>query len=148
MEPGASHPEIASADAPAKTPAWQFSLRALLIATTIASACLAVGVHFAGFIFVVVVVGLIQAAMLLGADWLIRPANRRALAFVTAGSWIVLGSGLLIIGASQLYGAIGSNDAAAAWTLGSCLVAGGISCYYLAAKRWRSLTQPDRADQS
>jgi hypothetical protein len=146
MEPGASHSEIANADGHATARTWQFSLRSLLIATTIVSVCLAIGVHFAGLIFAVAAVGLTQAAMLLSADWLIRPQNRRALAFVTAGSWIVLGSSLLVIGGGQVYGAFKSDDARAAWMLGGCLIAGGLSCYLLAAKRWRSLTQADRAD--
>jgi len=148
LEPSATHPENASADVLAKSPAWQFSLRSLLIATTIVSICLAIGVHFAGLMFAVAAVGLTQAAMLLSADWLIRPQNRRALAFVTAGSWIVLGSSLLAIGAGQLYGALQSEDARTAWMLGGCLIAGGSSCYLLAAKRWRSLTQPDMGGRS
>jgi len=123
-----------------KTP-LQFSVRALLIATAIVSLCLAVGVHFAGVVFVIVTVGLLQAATFLAADWLNQPANRSALAFVTAGTWLALGSGLIVIGGSQIYGVIGDDDATATWTLGLCLIAGGAFCYYIASRRWRGLSR-------
>jgi len=67
-------------------PEWQFSLRRLLIATTVVSLCLAVGTYLAGVAFIIFAVVLIEVATLLSVDWLIRPANRPLLAFVTAGS--------------------------------------------------------------
>lgn len=116
---------------------WQFSLRSLLALTTIVSVCLAVGVHFAGFMFVVVAVGLLQATILLSADWLIRPANRRVLAFVTAGSWIVMGSGLLTIGCNLIYDAVAAKgDSASASVLGAGLIFVAVLCYGIAARRW------------
>src|SRR3954463_8190863 len=76
---------------------WQFSLRSLLIATTAVSVVMVLGMYLVGIAFVVFGIVLIQATILLAGDWLIRPANRRLLAFVTAGSWMVAGSGLLMI---------------------------------------------------
>ena len=124
---------------PPAAPVWQFSLRTLLIVTALVSVCLAIGVHFAGFMFALVVIGLIQVATLLSADWLIRPQNRRALAFVAAGSWIVLGSGLLIVGVREFFLFYGTKSEPAKWMFTWCLVGAGVSCYYIAAKRWRRL---------
>ncbi|HEY3393835.1 MAG TPA: hypothetical protein VGK58_14080 [Lacipirellulaceae bacterium] len=130
----------------ASTPTWQFSVRTLLIVTALVSVCLAVGVHYAGFMFALVVIGLIQVATLLSADWLIRPQNRRALAFVTAGSWIVLGSGLLIVGAREILLRVGINSGIAGWIFACSMVMIGIYCYYIAAKRWRRLTSRSFAE--
>jgi hypothetical protein len=124
---------------PPAAPVWQFSLRTLLVVTALVSVCLAIGVHFAGFMFALVVIGLIQITTLLSADWLIRPENRRALAFVTAGSWIVLGSGILIIGIREVFLGIGTDGDAGAWIFAWCLIVIGLGCYYIAAKRWRRL---------
>jgi hypothetical protein len=118
-------------------PTWQFSLRTLLIVTAFVSVCLAIGVHFAGVMFALALIGLIQVATLLSADWLIRPQNRRALAFVTAGSWMVLGSGLFIVGVREIYARIGAAGETAGWVFAGCMVGIGIYCYYIAAKRWR-----------
>ncbi len=120
-------------------PEWQFSLRSLFAVTTIVSIVLALGTYFAGFVFVVAVVALIQVATLLAADWLIRPANRRALAFVTAGSWIVLGSGVAIIAFLQFYWAY-ANRSSLQWFFGNCLTVAAVVCFYTAAHRWRKLT--------
>jgi hypothetical protein len=79
----------ASPDRAAVPREWQFSLRSLLLATTVVSICLAIGTYFAGVAFAVFVLVLLQVAMLFSVDWLIRPANRRMLAFVAAGSWII-----------------------------------------------------------
>ena len=121
------------------TRAWQFSLRTLLIVTAALSVCLAIGVHFAGVMFALAFATLVQVGMLLSADWLIRPENRRALAFVTAGSWIVLGSGILIIGIREVFLGIGTDGDAGAWIFAWCLIVIGLGCYYIAAKRWRRL---------
>jgi hypothetical protein len=137
-EPNAD--ESVAAGSP-QTPAWQFSLRTLLIVTAALSVCLAIGVHFAGVMFALAFAALVQVGMLLSADWLIRPQNRRALAFVTAGSWIVLGSGLLIVGIREVFLRIGTDGDAGAWIFAWCLIGIGIGCYYIAAKRWRRLTR-------
>jgi hypothetical protein len=118
-------------------PAWQFSLRSLLIATALVSVILALGVHLTGFMFALVVIGLVQVATLLSADWLIRPQNRRALAFVTAGSWMVLGSGLFVVGVREALLRIGTDSSLAVWVFVWCLIGAGIGCYYVAARRWR-----------
>jgi hypothetical protein len=87
--------------------------------------------------FALAVIALIQVTTLLSADWLIRPENRRALAFVTAGSWIVLGSGLLVVGVREALIRIGTDSSSAVWVFTWCLIGAGIGCYYVAARRWR-----------
>jgi hypothetical protein len=96
--------------------------------------------YVAGFLAVVILVVLVEVAVLLAAEWLIRPANRVALAFATAGSWIIVGSGIAIIGISQLAVAMESTDADKSWALGAGLVAVGVVCWLVAARRWRQLT--------
>jgi hypothetical protein len=127
-------------------PPWQFSLRSLLIATAVISVILAIGVHLTGIMFALLVIALIQVTTLLSADWLIRPENRRALAFVTAGSWIVLGSGLVIVGIREVLVRVGTESDLAIRIFAWCLIAIGIICYYIAAKRWRRLTSRQTAD--
>jgi hypothetical protein len=127
----------------------QFSVRDLLIATTVVSICLAFGVHFAGFTFVVVVVGIVQITVLLAGDWLIRPQNRRALAFASAGSWATLGSGFLVLSLGAIFGSLGESFVLLSarigdlsWWVALGLGIGAATCYGLAAVRWRQLTQP------
>jgi hypothetical protein len=121
-------------------PPWQFSLRSLLIATAVISVILAIGVHLTGFMFALLVIAIVQVSTLLSADWLIRPQNRRALAFVTAGSWIVLGSGLVIVGVREVLVRAGTDSDLAIWIFAWCLIGIGMICYYIAGKRWRRLT--------
>jgi hypothetical protein len=123
------------------TRALQFSVRSLLIVTTIVSICLAIGVHFAGVMFALAFAALVQVGMLLSADWLIRPENRRALAFVTASSWIVLGSALLVVGVREVFVFYGTKSEPARWVFAWLLIGIGILCYYVAAKRWRRLSR-------
>jgi len=129
----------APVDAP-KNPSWQFSLRTLLVATAVVSVLMAIGVHFAGVMFALAFAVVVQAVMLLTGDWLIRPENRRALAFVTAGSWIVLGGALFVVGVREVYLRMGADGHWAALIFAWCLVGAGGCCYYIAAKRWRRLT--------
>jgi hypothetical protein len=126
---------------------WQFSIRDLLIATTIISICLAVGVHFAGFMFVLIALGVMQAAILLAGDWLIRPRNRRALAFATAASWATVGSGLLVLLVSTIFNeqSLRSRSEVATWALEACLAVGCVIAYVVAAIRWRQLMPRDEA---
>jgi hypothetical protein len=138
--------ESSKADGSTNVSAWQFSLRTLLIATALISVILALGVHLTGFMFALVVIALVQVATLLSADWLIRPQNRRALAFVTAGSWMVLGSGLFVVGVREVLVRIGTDSGLAIWIFAWCLISIGIICYYIAAKRWRRLTSRHSAD--
>jgi ABC-type Mn2+/Zn2+ transport system permease subunit len=107
----------------------QFSLRWLLLLTTVASVCLAIGVYFAGVMLVVVAFGLLQVATLVAADWLIRPENRRWLAMLTAASWTVVGSGFLMVVATDV----------GPWMAVACIFIGGV-CFLLAARRWKQLT--------
>jgi hypothetical protein len=130
--------ELAHGD-PSSTRACQFSVRSLLIVTAIVSICLAIGVHSAGVMFALAFAAAVQVVMLLSADWLIRPQNRRALAFVSAGSWIVLGSALLVVGIREVFYVTKSEPAR--WVFAWLLVGVGIFCYYIAAKRWRRLSR-------
>jgi hypothetical protein len=120
-------------------PRFQYSLRSMLWLTTIASICLAIGVHYGGFAVVAAAAGLILAGAILSADWLIRPENRRALAFVTAGAWSVIGSGIVMLGVETIAatGSVGKQNLG--WPIGGALVAGGLFCYVLAAWRWQQL---------
>ena len=119
---------------------WQYSLRALFVLMAVTSICLAIGVQFAGVMAALLVFGLIQAALLLAADWLIRPANRRWLALVTATSWTIVGSALFILGTRQVSQLSGGGDKRLAWTGATALIAVGALCYLVAIRRWRQLT--------
>ena len=125
---------------------WQFSLRSLLLVTTVVSICLAIGTYFAGVAFAAFVLVLFQVAMLFSVDWLIRPANRRMLAFVAAGSWIVLGSGLLTVSFSLAYGRISAGDRSGAWIAIMFLTLAVPFCYWFAWRRWKRLTAQRRAN--
>jgi hypothetical protein len=105
---------------------WQFSLRSLFVLTTVASIGLAIGVHYGGFTVVALAAGLILAGALLSADWLIRPQNRRVLAFITASAWIVIGSGIVMLGVEAFVttNALGKQELG--WPVGAVLVAGGL----------------------
>jgi len=129
-------------------PRWQFSVRDLLIATTVISICLAVGVHFAGFMFVLIAIGVMQAAILLAGDWLIRPQNRRALAFATAGSWATVGSGLLVLLVSTIFNqeSLLSRSKIATSALEGCLAIGCVIAFVVAAIRWRQLLPPQKPE--
>jgi hypothetical protein len=88
---------------------------------------------------------MVQAGILLAGDWLIRPANRRALAFVTASSWIVLGGGVLILGCRAIYDSVtAAKGGGIGWILGYGLLVAAAACYWQAAHRWRKLTRPRR----
>jgi hypothetical protein len=139
MEPAKTNPSQAIGDDSRPPTPAQFSLRSLLLLTTIVSIGLAIGVHFGGVMVVVVAAGLILADTLLSADWLIRPQNRRALAFVTASSWIIVGSGLFI-GAlhSIATGALARHDDWG-WFFAGFLIVAAVASFYIASIRWRKL---------
>jgi hypothetical protein len=128
-------------NSPQTRPRFQFSIRDLLVTTTIVSICLAVGVHFVGFMAVVGALCVTQVAVLLASDWLIRPENRRALAFVSAGTWAILGSGLFALAFSALYQAAISANSQAPSTLAICLAIGAGLSWFMAAYRWRKMTR-------
>jgi hypothetical protein len=124
---------------------FQFSTRDLLIATTVISAAPAIGMPFGGFALVAAVIGLIQAIILLAGDWLIRPENRRALAFATAVSWATLGSGLLVLAIQALVEASDSpREASGMWMLEGSLAVGAAASYLMALFRWRKIAAQGR----
>jgi hypothetical protein len=129
-------------------PRWQFSVRDLLIAMTVISICLAVGVHFAGFMFVLIAIGVMQAGILLAGDWLIRPQNRRALAFATAASWATVGSGLLVLLISTIFNheSLLLRSKIATSALEVCLAIGCVIAYVAAATRWRQLSPREKVE--
>jgi MFS family permease len=118
---------------------WQFSLKWLLALMTLASICLAIGVHFAGFMVVIVAVVAVQVMTMLCADWLIRPENRRALAFATSGSWIVIGCGLFVTALHSVVTAMLSGHDDWGWTFAVLMILAGLASFYVASLRWRKL---------
>src|SRR5262249_43525398 len=94
---------------------WQFSLRGLMIAITIVSVVMALGRYLVGAAFVIFAVVLVESASLLSFEWLIRPENRRFLAFTTAGCWAILGSGLLILGIKVGIGIVSGSTGGEFW---------------------------------
>jgi hypothetical protein len=139
----AEHPRTDRVSVPRE---WQFSLRSLLLVTTVASICLAIGTYFVGVAFAAFVLVLLQVVMLFSVDWLIRPANRRMLAFVAAGSWIVLGSGMLIISFSLAYGRLAAGDRSGVWIAIMLITLAAPVCYLFAWRRWKRLTTQRRAN--
>jgi hypothetical protein len=125
---------------------WQFSLRSLLLATTVVSICLAIGTYFAGIAFAAFVLILLQVVMLFSVDWLIRPANRRMLAFVTAGSWIILGSGMLTISFALAYDRLSSGDRSIFWAVIMLISLAAPFCYFVAWRRWKRLSAQRRGN--
>ena len=119
---------------------WQFSLRSLLIATAAVSVVIFLGMYLAGIAFVVFVIVLIQATALLAGDWLIRPANRRLLAFVTTGSWMVAGSGLLMIGLQVMWDILFGITFSEMWAGVVVLSFIAAGCYCFAWRSWKRLT--------
>jgi hypothetical protein len=125
---------------------WQFSLRALLITTTVVSICLALGTYLAGVAFIIFAVVLLEVATLLSVDWLIRPANRPLLAFVTAGSWMIFGSGLLILTCKTAYELITLDRPEELWAAVALCAFTAVLCYGFGWRRWRQLTAYRRAN--
>jgi uncharacterized membrane protein YqgA involved in biofilm formation len=123
---------------------WQFSLRSLLLVTTVVSICLAIGTYFAGVAFAAFVLVLLQVVLLFSVDWLIRPANRLMLAFVAAGSWLILGSGMLIISFTLAYGRISTGDRSVFWVVIMLITLAAPFCYWFAWRRWKRLTAQRR----
>jgi hypothetical protein len=133
-----SHDESSSArPVPAEL---QFSLKSLFIVTTFLSIAMALGTGFLGVALALLVIVLVQVATLLLADWLIRPANRRILAFVTAGSWIIFGSGMLIVAARfALDPAQREQLGDMVWPISTFFAIGAAFCYWCGQIRWRQL---------
>lgn len=125
---------------------WQFSLRSLLIATAAASVVMVLGMYLAGIAFVVFVIVLMQAATLLASDWLIRPANRQLLAFITAGSWMVAGSGLLLIDLQVMWDILFGITFNEMWPGVAVLSFMAACCYWFAWRSWKRLNAQRRAN--
>jgi hypothetical protein len=125
---------------------WQFSLRSLLIVTAAVSVVMVLGMYLVGVAFVVFVIVLIQATILLAGDWLIRPANRRLLAFVTAGSWMVAGSGLLMIDLEVMWDILFGITFIEMWAGVVVLSFMAAGCYWFAWRSWKRLTAQRRAN--
>jgi hypothetical protein len=126
---------------------WQFSLRSLLITTTVISIVLAVGTYLAGVAFVIFAAVVIEAATLLSVDWLIRPANRQLLAFVTAGSWMLFGSGLAILACKFAYEIVAFDKPQEIWAAVFLLAFTALCCYGFGWRRWRQLTAYRRTNR-
>jgi hypothetical protein len=118
----------------------------LLAVVAIVSVCLAIGGQFAGLMLVLVAFGLIQAGMLLAAGWLIRPQNRKWLAIVTAVSWTIVGSGLLVLGTQEACRIPNNGTIGLAGSVGIMLIVVGVFCYGLAFRRWRQLAARNGAN--
>lgn len=123
---------------------FQFSTRDLLVATTIISIILAIGVWLGGLVVVVLAVGLVQVVILLAGDWLIRPENRRALAFATTLSWITLGCGLAIIAIKTIVEASDVNASFDWLAIEGALLLGAAGAFLMARHRWRKLGDQGR----
>lgn len=141
MNPAKTKPAAEQSESLRPSATWQFSLRNLFVLTTAASIGMAIGVHYGGFMVVAIAAGLILAGALLSADWLIRPENRRALAFVTASAWIVTGSGIAMLGVEAFVTTTTMGKQALGWPIGTVLVAAGLTCYAIAAWRWMKLAR-------
>lgn len=96
------------------------------------------GVHFGGIIIAIVFIGSLHAGALLSADWLIRPENRRVLAFVTAASWALVGS-TFVIGAIQSVDWISKINSLSALSrsVAVALCGAGALSYYIGLRRWQ-----------
>ena len=125
---------------------WQFSLRSLMVVTTVVSICLAIGTYFVGVAFAGFVLVLLEVVMLFSFEWLIRPANRRMLSFIAAGSWIILGTGLLIVSFSLAYGRLAAGDTSDLWIAIAFIALAALGCYYVAWRRWKRLKGQRRAN--
>lgn len=120
---------------------WQFSLKSLFVVTTVLSIAMALGTIFLGVALVLLVIVMVQVATLLLADWLIRPANRRILAFVTAGSWIIFGSGMLIVAARFAFDPAQRDQLGdMVWPISTFFAIGAAFCYWCGRVRWQQLT--------
>lgn len=139
--------ESATDPSPAQQPVpkeWQFSLGGLMVVTTAVSVIMAFGTYLVGFWFVVFVIVLTQVATLVATDWLIRPANRPALAFVTAVTWITAGSGFLILGATMIFAKVASDFIMYTWPVVAIFVCTAIFCFWSAWRKWRLLMNGSR----
>jgi hypothetical protein len=126
---------------------WQFSLRGLLIFVTIVSILLAISVYYLGVLIILIVIGLLQGATLLSADWITRPSHRRWLAFVTSTSWVIVGSSFVILGIMTALRLLNGNaDKLSWWVLPISLFTVGAIAFFIARRRWRQLQAHGRVN--
>jgi hypothetical protein len=129
-------------------PPWQFSLRELFIVTAIVALCLGIGYLFPTTVTIVVMCGVVQAAIALAADWLIRPTRRRTLAFVTvavwttlgAVCWLLLGGTLLLTGYLELDRDSNPDRIRGALITAIWLATAGACSWFLAFRNWRKMS--------
>jgi hypothetical protein len=144
LEPTRARPDADRAPVPRE---WQFSLRSLLLVTTVVSICVAMGTYFVGVAFAAFVLVLLEVVALFSFEWLIRPVNRRLLSFVVTGSWIILGSGMLIVSFSLAYGRLAAGDTSDVWFAIMFIALTAPVCYFVAWRRWKRLTRSDWASE-
>ena len=97
-----------------------------------------------GYIVVVAAVGLMQVTILFMGDWLIRPEHRRALAFATALTWAMWGSGLLTLAIKTFQARDLDDKPIKWWALGIVLAIGTIASYAMAFFRWQKANAKNR----
>ena len=120
---------------------WQFSLRGMLIVMTIIAISLAFASQYPRTMGVLLAVGILQAIVLCGADWLVQAKNLKLLAIITAALWAFAATGLLGLSAWQLAVAPAGNSFRSVWSIALIYAAGSAFCYYVA---WRRLTKRRR----
>jgi len=133
-------------DAPSRLPEQQFTLRDLRLALRLVWILVSIGFAVARYWIVAMVLALILIPTFFVGDWLIRPTNRGALAFVVAGSWILLGCGLAIGASALIYHPIAKQTGALGWIIAVSLTLASTVCFVMAAKRWREGPHQRRAN--
>jgi hypothetical protein len=112
---------------------WRFSLRSLLLMTTIMAVCLAFGVHYPRFTTFFVTLQLVWIVALMSAEWLIRPTNSRVQRLLTATIWAVLGSLFFAMSGREIYGLVAEAQyGSSAWAITICAAASGVVCCRMA----------------
>jgi hypothetical protein len=127
-------------------PEQQFTLRDLRLALRLVWILVAIGFAVARYWIVAAIFALILLPTFFVGDWLIRPTNRSALAFVVAGSWIMLGCGLAIGAFALIYHPIAKQTGALGWIIAASLTLAATVCFVIAAKRWRGVSNQRRAN--
>ncbi len=120
---------------------WQFSLCGMLIVMTIIAISLAFARQYPRTMGVLLAVGIVQAAVLCGADWLVRAKNVKLLTIITAALWALAATGILALLAWQLTVSPAGNGFIFDGSVALIYIACSAFCYYIA---WRRLTKRRR----